>query len=230
MLLNFQENLKHKPLIISPTLLDHLQTGGVLFAPTNTVFGIICLEKEKIREIKKKSPNAPLQLLATKHMAQKFLAQEVVENEVFALLTSNFWTGALSIIADTTAGKRECFRVPDYPVLLNLLTHLDKPLFASSLNVHGEEELWKRDKIKKFAIQTKQAIWVIYEKQMVSKASTVIDFYCSGKSTASFKILRAGCLSKTELCTPLLQAGYQILPNESEVDTNFTVYPPPSKT
>jgi L-threonylcarbamoyladenylate synthase len=226
MLLNLQKILKNQPPCVSATLLAHLRKGGVLFAPTDTVFGILCLEEKKICEIKKKTARTPLQLLATEKIAYKFLAQEVIENKVFLLLAKNFWPGALSLIAQTIMGKRECFRVPDNGFLLKILSLLDEPIFASSLNLHGEEELWTRDRIIKFAKSTMHAVWVLYKKQNLSQASTIIDFYSHGPNAASFKIFRIGCLNQDQLLKPLAQAGYQITTDDTEMVKTFIVRPP----
>lgn len=173
-------------------LRSHLLSGGIIIAPTDTVFGILCLDGDKIIKLKKKPAGTPVQLLASLNTVLGMIPSQTKNNASFANLTQKFWPGQLSIITTATSGKKECFRVPAEPFLLRLLEEVEKPICASSLNLHGNKELWSEKEVREFAEKTSEDIFVIFEDRKTSNSSTIISFEAQEDGGAKIEIIRQG--------------------------------------
>jgi L-threonylcarbamoyladenylate synthase len=198
-------------------LLLHLKKGGVLFTPTDTVFGVLSFNKNHIYEIKERPTGFLLQLLGTEQMIKNVFDKTITSNIAFQLITQHFWPGSLSIIAKSLSGNTECLRVPNNLFLLDLLRRLGKPLFASSLNLHGQPELRSADEIKALAVRSKHDISVVFQETQIRAASTIIDFTCNSDENASFKIIRNGDLPISEIISMLSQK-FSITPPDENSD------------
>jgi L-threonylcarbamoyladenylate synthase len=127
-----------------------LGDGRLVILPTDTVYGICAdaLNDDAVQDLyaaKGKEPAAPLQLL---------FAPDMAEIERFALLTpaaralvEALGPGGWTIIVSATPGWRSPalaggttagFRIPDAPILHEVVRALGHPLAASSANRHGE--------------------------------------------------------------------------------------------
>ena len=201
---------------VSAELIEFLQNDGVLFAPTDTVFGIICQSTEKIQKIKNKPQGAQLQSLLSMPQVEKLVATDVLQNKIFKLLTTNLWPGGLSLIVKTKDKTSSCLRVPNDDFLLNLLTKIDKPLFASSLNPSGQTELWEEEAIIEFAKAAQEEIWLFFTPKPKNKASTLIEFTSKAQNSAQayLKILRWGMVTQDNLMQFLLQNACTITARE----------------
>ncbi|GHV18942.1 threonylcarbamoyl-AMP synthase [Planctomycetales bacterium] len=127
--------------------LSVLQRGGIVAVPTDTVYGLCgradsAVALARLRQIKSREPEKPLQILLADFAAVKKFA--VVEPSVAEILARH-WPGALTAIlpaiipsagaatADNTVG----IRLPDFPWLQALLRKLPYGLAATSANRHG---------------------------------------------------------------------------------------------
>jgi len=124
----------------------HLQGGGLVAIPTETVYGFSCLPEEEplaaLRRMKRRDPDRPFLLLVSGFDAVRGLdwSQEARE------LARVFWPGALTLIlADREArfppGIRGpeggvAVRVSPHPLARSLLELLRAPLVSTSAN-HG---------------------------------------------------------------------------------------------
>nr|WP_253308478.1 L-threonylcarbamoyladenylate synthase [Rickettsia endosymbiont of Ceutorhynchus assimilis] len=124
-----------------------IKSGGVVAFPTETVYGLgadatneeACL---KIFRLKNRPAINPLIV----HVASLEHAKTIGEfNEIANLLANKFWPGALSIVVplkDTadiapavTAGlKTVALRMPAYPLALELIEKVGRPIAAPSAN------------------------------------------------------------------------------------------------
>ncbi len=179
------DNLKKKAI-------TQLSSGEVLFCPTDTVFGILSTDPKKICWIKNKPANTPLQILSSPSIVDKIFSEQVLANKIFQILNKAFWPGALSIIAESVNHAMECVRVPAHQFLLDVLTEVPKPVYASSLNLHGNAELFDKNEIKKFAQSLSLNVLIIFEEIMQQKGSTIIELKNVSKQSADIKILRHG--------------------------------------
>lgn len=182
--------------------LEKLNSAEVIFLPTDTVFGIISTDPEKICWIKNKPPKTPLQVLSSFEVLDRLVSDNVLNNKIFQVFRKSFWPGGLSCIVETKQLGRQCIRIPKHPFLSSVLQEFDKPVFASSLNLHGEKELSDSNEIKAIAQPLELDILILYEKPtentpMVS--STIIDLKCTSKNTATIQIIRENFISKSVL-------------------------------
>ena len=101
-----------------------LQEGGVLAFPTDTVYGLGCLNPERLYEVKERPPE--------KRIA--YLVAEPPDSfpEPARKLAAAFWPGALTIVAGDHG-----YRMPDLALALALLRETG-PLPTTSANMSGE--------------------------------------------------------------------------------------------
>lgn len=134
------------------TLALTLESGGVAVFPTETVYGIGALACEnngaaiaRIYDIKKRPSSMPLPVLV--HDADWLERFAPRAPQYASALARAFWPGALTLIvevdesvaafADTSADGTIGLRSPNHTFILELLEHLDAPLYATSANSHG---------------------------------------------------------------------------------------------
>ncbi|MBI4859114.1 MAG: threonylcarbamoyl-AMP synthase [Candidatus Riflebacteria bacterium] len=135
------------------TWLEVLENGGVTAFPTDTVWGIGALAAsetavERVYQLKRRSADQPLAcLVSTVGEARRWAA---CWPPAVAELVARHWPGALTVVLPTLglpfpAVQRGVaklgLRVPDRPVLLDVLSRLGQPLAATSANVSGQQEL-----------------------------------------------------------------------------------------
>lgn len=126
-----------------------LDNEGVFVFPTDTVWGIGCLPSsklacKKIYDIKKRDGQKPLILLGA---SLEDLAPYVKEiPEIAKRLANQYWPGALTIILKKSSLVDDYMssgfdtvgvRIPDHPVLLELLKNIG-PIASTSANLSTE--------------------------------------------------------------------------------------------
>ena len=126
-----------------------LNEGKVAAIPTETVYGLAAniyneTAVKKIFEIKNRPNNNPLIV----HLKSTEQLKEVAKNipPLAAQLATHFWPGSLTLVLKKqdyisdwiTSGKNTvAVRVPNHPLTLKLLHHLNFPLAAPSANPYG---------------------------------------------------------------------------------------------
>jgi len=134
-----------------------LKNGGVIAAPTDTVYGLVADATnesaiKKIYAIKKRVPGKPLPLFVKNMaMAKKLAAisqnqQRILEEKwpgkVTAVLKRKNGLKIYGAAADTIA-----LRIPFYHFINSLLETLDSPLAGTSANISGKPASAKIDDI-----------------------------------------------------------------------------------
>jgi L-threonylcarbamoyladenylate synthase len=125
---------------ILPEAVTLLKRGGVLIVPTDTVYGLVCHPDfpealDRIRRMKARDVAKPFQLLAaTVEAVQRTGAL----NTPTALHYATYWPGALTLVLATANGQTEGFRVPNNPLLSELIASCGGYLRATSVNFSGE--------------------------------------------------------------------------------------------
>ncbi len=129
----------------------HLRQGGIAAVPTETVYGLAANAKSdiavaKIFAAKQRPDFNPLIL----HTSGLNAAREIVEFNPAALqLAQKFWPGPLTLVLPliknsgisqlAVAGlENAAIRVPDHPVMMELLRGFGGPLAAPSANLSGQ--------------------------------------------------------------------------------------------
>lgn len=177
---------------------------GVIAFPTDTVYGLGCqLENEdavnKIYKLKIRDAGKPLILLGanTKSLLKyvKFIPDKMME------LINKYWPGPLTIVLPRTRYVPDYItanldtvgiRVPDHPVLLELLKRCvnDNVLATTSANLSNYPDLTTYEEVKKVLGDKVDYLVEDYNIPLSGKASTIIAL----NKDNSIKILRQGIL------------------------------------
>ncbi|MBN3033323.1 MAG: threonylcarbamoyl-AMP synthase [Candidatus Saganbacteria bacterium] len=170
-----------------------LKTGGVIAFPTETVYGLGALLKNKkaiarIFAIKNRPKTKPLQILVASLEQAKKLGKF---NKKALALAEKYWPGPLTLIVGkkravpklVTGGRSTVgLRIPDHKLALELIKKCG-PLAATSANLAGERPaLTAKEAAQKFpALRT-----ILPGRARSGKASKVVD------ATDGFRVLRGG--------------------------------------
>ena len=125
----------------------HVERGGVLAYPTETVYGLggLCTPRavDAVRSLKGRASHKPLITLVPSMEAVEDLAWTDEARE----LASIFWPGSVTLVLADPAGRfppgvrsergAVAVRVSPHPVVTGLMTSLGRPLTSTSLNVPG---------------------------------------------------------------------------------------------
>jgi len=186
------------------SIIDSLKRGGVILAPTDTVWGLLCDFENRAAIDKmlrlKGSKSRPIALLCDDW--RKLAAFGLMMPGYAGKLAEKFWPGAMTLILKSSASQIRNvagsdnsigIRIPDAPLLLRLISEFGKPIAATSANFTGQKAAQKLSAIPD---AIKNGVDEIYESPITPSglASTVID--CTG---SAYKIIRQGEISHDEI-------------------------------
>lgn len=176
-----------------------LNQGGIVVFPTDTAFGIGCRidNQDAVKRLFKIRRRPEFQavpiLVSNFDMAKKYV-KEIPENVVQGLVKP-YWPGALTIVLKAKknmvsslvrgGGETIGIRMPNHPVILEIIKKVGAPILGPSANFHGENTPFEFEDLDKKLILLID--YVVKGECVVKKASTVID--CSKKS---WRVLRQG--------------------------------------
>jgi L-threonylcarbamoyladenylate synthase len=181
-----------------------LKKGGIIIFPTETVYGIGALMKNKkavsrIYQLRNRPKNkALLILIASKGDLNKF----VYLNSRAKKIINKFWPGPLTIIFKkknnvpnfiTAKKKTVAIRMPENKFLLALIKKVGQPIVAPSANLSGRSSsIAANGTLEDFF--SKVDLILDGGKTKYRKESTILDL-----TQESPKILREGAISKEKL-------------------------------
>ncbi len=118
-----------------------LKDGGVIVAPTETVYGLMTLwtnaaGRGRIYALKARPRDKRLQMLVPD--LDSAAASGVVVDARLQALSAAFWPGPLTVVCPATCGNTVGVRIPDHPFVLRVLKCLGEALAATSANRSGE--------------------------------------------------------------------------------------------
>ncbi len=118
-----------------------LEAGGVIVAPTETIYGIMTLwdnevGRKRICDLKQREEDKPLQMLA--YSLDMIVAAGVKETPKLRAIADAFWPGPLTVVCRTNDGGNVGARIPAESFTRALLKELGKPMAASSANRSGQ--------------------------------------------------------------------------------------------
>ena len=174
-----------------------LKAGGVVVSPTDTVYGFLADMQspqaiEKIFQIKERDSSKPLGIFVkdldmAKDVAVISSTQEEYLKEV--------WPGKVTAVLDQKGelpkelGVENTIgvRVPDYPLLIQIIERLGNPVVQTSANIAGDKPLGDAEEIKEVFGDREYAPDILLDAGALpaSEPSTVIDITGNEK-----KILR----------------------------------------
>jgi L-threonylcarbamoyladenylate synthase len=115
--------------------------GAVLLIPTETVYGLVCdwrdeVARNRIYELKQRDFGKPLAMFASDRAMLE--AAGVNFNETAEKIFEAFCPGPITMIVDGAENQTIGFRIPDHPLVLEILKQYGKPLASTSANRSGE--------------------------------------------------------------------------------------------
>jgi L-threonylcarbamoyladenylate synthase len=182
--------------IITATM-QTLKEGGVIIAPTDTVYGMLAdatneLAIKKLYKIKDRPEDKALPIFVRDINMAKELA--VISQEQQSYLEKN-WPGKVTTILERKDGinifgienKTIALRIPSYSFINLLLERINLPLSGTSANISGEPSSTKIDEIlKQFENKEIQPDLIINAGDLEeSQPSTIVDL-----KEADIKIVR----------------------------------------
>ncbi len=189
-----------------------IHAGDLVIFPTETVYGlgasVFCRESiQRIYGLKGRQWRKPLALLVPSLAAAAPLLDAIPP--AAEQLAQAFWPGPLTLVLKASPLGRMVtgglatigVRVPNHPVALMILRHLNIPLATTSVNRSGEPEaLSGRSAQKLFG---KQVDWLIDSGTCRGKKpSSVVDV-----SHYPYTVIREGAIPKKKLEVLLLTAS-----------------------
>jgi len=184
--------------------LSILRQGGIILAPTDTVWGLMCDYKnaEAIASIFriKKSRHKPVSILCDSLESVDKLQVEIPSD--VRRIAERFWPGPLTLIfksrmtgIEYIAGNDSSIgiRVPDLDDLRELIKEFKRPLAATSANISGCKQALALEDIPDEI--TMNADYICrFNVDPSGEASTVVD--CSSEK---LKLIREGVISLENL-------------------------------
>lgn len=150
---------------------DCLKSGGIIAIPTDTVYGIgadpfNADAVQKLYTLKGRPEEKPIPLV----LGSVEDVQQVAQNlpDFFFHLTEKFWPGGLTIIVQsknllpqlTAGGTTVGLRIPNQPLLLEILQEFGGPLAITSANLSGHPAATSPDE---------------FSKELVSRIDVIVD-------------------------------------------------------
>lgn len=184
---------------------EHLQKGGLLVFPTETVYGLGALasNKEAIQSlfaVKGRPSQNPLILHIADISQLQELTLEVPDHA--QKLMEHYWPGPLTLCFKKSAAVSEivtagldtvCIRMPNHPIAQELLKKVDEAIAAPSANLSGRPST-TRFKDAVMQLKKKDISFLDGGDAIIGLESTVID--CSRDR---LYLLRPGSLSTKEI-------------------------------
>ena len=188
--------------IISQSLLV-LRSGGLIVFPSDTVYGLLADSTnpktiDKLLYFKQRPMGKAISVfVADKKMAEEY----VILNQNANNIIKNLLPGPFTIICNSrhkTDSRLEAengtlgIRIPDYPLIAELLNQFGKPITATSANVSGNPPVHSISAlVKSLSKKKKSALNLVVDAGILpkNKPSTVID-----TTTGQLKTLRIGNL------------------------------------
>jgi len=179
-----------------------LQKGGLIAFPTETVFGFgVVFDDEKaykrLIEVKKRPPEQPFTLMCADRTDIDEFAY--IDDRARKLINA-FFPGQFTIILKAKENLPEWvkskegnvgIRIPDYPVVQNIIRAVGKPLLVPSANRHGEPPLTKAEDVCHIF---KDEVDAVVDGKSVSNIPSTIVIV-----SKDVKIIREGYITKKDI-------------------------------
>ena len=173
-------------------IIQALNIGKTVAFGTDTVFGLACIigNNEAINRIyeqkrRDKSKKLPM-MFSNIGMMEKY----VKTSPKTKLLIEKFSPGPITYILEAIdSNETIACRIPNDEWIINLINKINKPLYVTSANISGEENLIKYEEVK----EKIKADVIVKKDAKGNAASTIID------TTNNYQILRQGPITEKEI-------------------------------
>ena len=187
-----------------------LNSGGIIAIPTDTVYGVgadpFNIDAvQKLYTIKGRPEDKPIPLVLGTIKDVEQVAQNLPG--YFYHLTEKYWPGGLTIVVEAknllpqlTAGRATVgLRIPNQPVLLEILQKFGGPLAITSANISGQPEATSPDDFDK-ALSSK-IDYIVDDGQTPGPIpSTVYDISVSPPKVRREGVIPTETLAKELMC------------------------------
>jgi L-threonylcarbamoyladenylate synthase len=192
-----------------PRIVAHLQAGGLLAYPTETVYGLgSTVRPDDVRalgRLKGRRPGKPfLLLVSSRQMAE---AQGLAFGDAANALARAFWPGPLTLVLPGGGGRLpDALRGPEGGIAVRWTSHRDiarlvaalgEPLTSTSANLPGQPPAPGADAIvRDFAAAIREGLLMVLDGGVLgnSPSSTIVD--CTQSSP---RLVREGAITLAEL-------------------------------
>ncbi|MGL1894639.1 MAG: L-threonylcarbamoyladenylate synthase [Spirochaetaceae bacterium] len=168
-------------------IVERLTNGEIVIVPCDTIYGILGRSPDTdsaIRSIKGRGEFKPFL-----HLVSSIIQFNELSIIPFPEDLEEYWPGALTVVTAVKSGGTIAYRLPSDPFLQDIVSHMESPLYSTSVNISGEAPMWRiKDIIEQF--ENKVDLIVDGGDYENRKPSTVIDI-----TTRPYKILRQGALT-----------------------------------
>lgn len=174
-----------------------LKNGGIAIFPTETVYGIGALPKErqavdKIYELKGRDFKNPLAFLVSNEKIVYTLSDTVPRKAI--ILMQKLWPGALTIVLPQKTGGTVGVRMPDNETALKLIGKSGGALAVTSVNKSGEKEALCIEEADSSIIENVDIV-LDEGKCFLRKPSTVLIFM----NDDEYEIIREGNVKQAQI-------------------------------
>ncbi len=185
-----------------------LAAGGVIAAPTETVYGLMCrwdapAARARIAHMKQRAPDKHLQMLADSLEAA--VAAGLVADERFRRVAAAFWPGPLTAVGPSAEGGTIGLRIARHAFILGLIRAAGCPLAATSANLSGRPPALDAETA---VADLEEAPDLVVDGGPIApgggQSSTVVDLSVPG----AVRILRAGPVSEADLRRVVPEANW----------------------
>lgn len=167
-------------------VIDILEADGVVIVPCDTIYGILGKAPQTdsiIREIKGRGEAKPFL-----HLVSSVIQFNNLSVLPFPKELEKFWPGPLTVVTAVKSGGTIAYRLPSDKYLQDIVSHMEDPLYSTSVNISGEKPLWRfQDIVNEF--ENKVDLIVDGGDYKGRLPSTVIDI-----TDKPFKLIRQGAL------------------------------------
>ncbi len=167
-------------------IIELLESNRVVIVPCDTIYGFLGKSPETdpiIRQIKGRGELKPFL-----HLISSIIQFNELSVIPFPKDLEEFWPGPLTVVTAVKSGGTIAYRLPADKFLQDIVSHIEVPLYSTSVNLSGEEPLWQiSDIIDNF--EDKVGLIVDAGDFIDKEPSTVIDITCK-----PYKIIRQGAL------------------------------------
>ena len=137
--------------VVLAQAVEVLECGKLIAFPTDTVYGVgahgfLPEAVQVLYTVKQRPGHLPIPLLLPDMASVETVCQDIPE--AAWQIADRFWPGGLSLVlrraatvpdAVTAGGPTVAVRVPDQPLVRELMRRLGAPLAATSANLHGQD-------------------------------------------------------------------------------------------
>jgi L-threonylcarbamoyladenylate synthase len=177
-----------------------VKNGGIIIYPTDTAFGIGCridnhAAVDRLFKIRRRPIEQAMPVLVSS--IEMALSYYLDASDVVRRLMKDYWPGALTIVARCNknyidspirgGGKNIGLRMPNHPIILEMIKRVGVPILGPSANFHGDPTPYSTADLNPELVKLVDC--VVPGECTVKQASTVVD--CT---VNPYKIIRQGAV------------------------------------